>query len=64
MKVSIILLSILVIEIIVGYFVSKKMQSKIDVRHVNQNSFQNYAKFYGEILPSEENFDQKLNQFY
>ena len=37
---------------------------KIDTEHVNENSFQKYAKFYGEKYPSEENFDQKLNTIY
>ena len=42
----------------------KKEKSNIDTNHVNQNSFQRYAKFYGEIYPNEENFDYQLNKIY
>ena len=40
------------------------MPQKIDVNHVNENSFQRFAKFYGETYPHEEKFDAKLNQIY
>ena len=39
-------------------------QKSIDVNHVNENSFQRFAKFYGEVYPHEEKFDAKLNQIY
>lgn len=42
----------------------KNYTHTIDTEHVNQNSFQKYAKFYGEIYPSDEKFDQKLNTIY
>lgn len=42
----------------------KEIPQKIDTTHVNENSFQNYAKFYGEIVPSDVDFDQKLNSIY
>lgn len=32
--------------------------------HVNENSFQNYAKFYDEIIPSDDLFNIKLNKIY
>ena len=40
---------------------NNKKNKKIDTNHVNENSFQNYAKFYGEIIPSENDFNDKLN---
>jgi len=42
----------------------KDLEQRIDVTHVNQNSFQNYAKFYGEIFPNDDQFDYKLNKIY
>ena len=42
----------------------KEIPQKIDTTHVNENSFQNYAKFYGEIVPSDADFNQKLNSIY
>ncbi len=38
--------------------------NNIDLSHINQDSFQNYAKFYGNIIPTDANFDQKMNQIY
>ena len=43
---------------------SKKEKIVIDKNHVNEQSFQNYAKFYGEFVPSDENFDEKLSKIY
>lgn len=40
------------------------LPQKIDTAHVNEESFQNYAKFYGEIYPHEDQFDRKLNKIY
>ena len=37
---------------------------KIDKKHVNEDSFQKYAKFYGSIIPSDENFDKQLSMIY
>lgn len=49
-------------------YISKKggkdLEQRIDINHVNENSFQRYAKFYGEIVPSEADFDRKLNKIY
>ena len=42
----------------------KDLEQRIDINHVNENSFQRYAKFYGEIVPSEADFDRKLNKIY
>ena len=59
---------IMFVSIIVILIGSKKgknrFSTRIDVNHVNENSFQNYAKFYGEIYPHEEEFDTKLNTIY
>lgn len=37
---------------------------KIDKKHVNEESFQNYAKFLGETVPTDVYFDQKLQTIY
>ena len=59
---------VFVIATIVSFFRTNKERKgyvhEIDTQHVNQNSFQKYAKFYGEIYPSDEKFDQKLNTIY
>ena len=39
-------------------------RNKIDKRHVNEESFQNYAKFYGKTIPSDVYFDHKLQVIY
>ncbi len=36
----------------------------LDRNHINENSFQNFAKFFGLYFPKEENFDEKLNCIY
>lgn len=41
-----------------------KFIKKIDVNHVNDHSFQNYAKFYGKVFPSDEQFNYKINKIY
>lgn len=59
---------IMFVSIIVILIGSKKgnnrFSTRIDINHINENSFQNYAKFYGEIYPHEEEFDTKLNTIY
>ncbi len=63
------IISIIVI-IVIGYiFLEKGKQPKIfhrkfDKKHVNEESFQNYAKFYGETIPTDVCFDQKLKKIY
>ena len=42
----------------------KGLEQRIDTNHVNENSFQRYAKFYGETIPSEARFDEKMNKIY
>ena len=37
---------------------------KLDKNHVNEESYQRYAKFYGSIVPNEENFDERLLKIY
>lgn len=63
-KIIIILLLIILFTCI--FMINRKLSEKtdIDTKHVNENSFQRYAKFYGEIYPSDENFDVKLNSIY
>ena len=39
----------------------KNRKKYIDINHVNENSFQHYAKFYGEIVPSDSKFDSRIN---
>ena len=43
---------------------TKELEQKIDIQHVNEDSFQNFAKFYGEIYPDDPQFDRKLNKIY
>ena len=43
---------------------SSRKNNSIDLEHINENSFQNYAKFYGEIIPSDKYFDRKLQNIY
>ena len=60
-----ILFFFLVILILMGGLKTAFSSSKrkvIDVKHANQNSYQKYAKFYGEYVPNDQNFDWKLNE--
>lgn len=61
---SILVLLIGLYTIIAGKKTTKGKQSSIDINHVNENSFQRFAKFFGEIYPHEEEFDAKLNKIY
>lgn len=59
------LIIIVIIILITIIILSKRKKTrKIDINHINENSFQKYAKFYGEIYPHEEDFDTKLNTIY
>ena len=59
------LIIIVIIILITIIILSKRRKTrKIDINHINENSFQKYAKFYGEIYPHEEDFDTKLNTIY
>ena len=42
----------------------KKYRNPINFNHVNQESFQNYAKFYGNTIPTDREFNNKLNIIY
>ena len=37
---------------------------KIDRKHVNEESYQNYAKFYGNTVPCDKEFNNKLDIIY
>ena len=41
---------------------NNKEKTIFDKKHINEDSFQKYAKFYGEYVPSDDKFDYKLNQ--
>lgn len=41
-----------------------KVEQGLDTNNVNEESFQRYAKFFGEIYPHEDKFDEKLNKIY
>ncbi len=64
----IIIILVLLLIIVVGYlaiyFSKWKSNSNkiIKNEHVNEDSFQNYAKFYGETIPHDEVFKKKLNK--
>lgn len=38
--------------------------SCINYDHVNEESYQNYAKFYGNTVPKDEEFNNKLDNIY
>lgn len=42
----------------------KNIIQELNSAHVNENSFQKYAKFYGSIYPSDKDFNVKLNRIY
>ena len=44
--------------------VKSKRKVKIDFKHVNEESYQNYAKFFGNIIPSDVKFNEKLNTVF
>ena len=44
--------------------IRKYRYSYINKRHVNEESYQNYAKFYGNTVPSDEEFNNKLRVIY
>lgn len=55
---------LLVVILIVVF--SSKEQEEITVKNktINEKSFQNYAKFYGVMIPIDEEFNKKLNKIY
>lgn len=59
---SVLLILFLVVVIRIEKDGSKR--NKLDFSHVNEESYQNYAKFYGDIVPSDKDFDNKLSCIY
>lgn len=43
---------------------SDPIPQNLNNAHVSEESFQKYAKFYGEVYPHEEQFDVKLKKIY
>ena len=35
-----------------------------DTSHINEDSFQRYAKFFGSYIPTDDEFIKKLNSIY
>ena len=58
---------LVVIVVVVGIILSNKNVNKnptLDTKHVNEESFQKYAKFYGVYTPTDDRFDIKLYRIY
>ena len=36
----------------------------LDLSHINEDSFQRYAKFFGNTIPTDDEFINKLNSIY
>ncbi len=68
MEAVVTIISVIIVTGFVVLFIrmnrTKELEQKIDIQHVNENSFQNFAKFYGEIYPDDPQFDRKLNKIY
>ena len=67
LSIGIIISEIFVVIVFILIFIMFRKGNKrkeIDVKHVNEDSFQRFAKFFGETYPHEEKFDAKLNQIY
>ncbi|MBR6949838.1 MAG: hypothetical protein IKH54_06625 [Bacilli bacterium] len=45
-------------------FNSSGIKMVYDPEDLNQDSFQKYAKFYGNIVPTDDSYDVKLNTIY
>ena len=43
---------------------NRGLQQQMQVKHVTEDSFQRFAKFYDEVYPHEKDFDAKLNHIY
>lgn len=65
MVILVIVILIFCFLVYLGLFILEMFKrDKINTVHVNQDSFQKYAKFFGEIIPSDGKFDEKLNKIY
>lgn len=73
MEIIIVIISICSIGFIafVFWFILSSFSNKnvnndphLDLEHINQESFQRFAKFYGEIFPNDDRFDIKLYRIY
>lgn len=42
----------------------KSSDVKLDLSHINEDSFQRYAKFFGSTIPTDDEFLKKLNSIY
>ena len=64
-----IILGIVIIIVIIFFCsklnkVKKEYTNKTKTGQVNEESFQRYAKFYGEQVEKDNDFDQKVNKIY
>ena len=65
MGLEIIIYIILVIFIVHMFFSTSVVDKKrFDTSHLNQDSYQRYAKFYGIVIPNDEDFITKIKQIY
>lgn len=64
----IIILSMLIIAIMIGaffiYIGTYPQTNQLSMDNINEDSYQRYVKFYGEIIPTDEEFITKLKIIY
>lgn len=58
------LICFIIIGIICVLMAKSDNNKKLDFKHVNEESFQKYAKFYGDIIPVDIKFNEKLKKIF
>ena len=64
----VIIFSMLLIALMIGaifiYIGTYPQSSQLSIENINEDSYQRYVKFYGEIIPTDEEFITKLKMIY
>lgn len=55
---------LIIIVAIIMFSISKNNKVELDFSHINEDSFQRYAKFFGSYIPTDDEFIKKLNSIY
>lgn len=55
-------ISIIIVIVTFTKIIKEEIIFRKASKHINQDSYQKYAKFYGDVIPSDEDFDTKVNR--
>ena len=55
---------IVMVVMLSNSFKAEKVRPKFNAKHLGEDSYKRYAKFYGDIVPTDDEYMDKLNSIY